>query len=273
MRTGDRGDRSFGRGQGRGNRGRNNERTNNNSSQGARPTCQVCGKVEHSALKCYHRFDHAYKIDDGHTASMVTTPSYSVDTNWYTNTGATDHVTADLDRISICEKYPGKEQVQVANGTGLSILHTGHSLISTSSRPLKLRNILHVPNISKNLISVHRFATDSNVFFEFHPTYFLVKDQATRSLLLQGKREGGLYHLPPESTALNKIALSTTKVPQDLWHRRLGYPLLQLFSVFFAKISSWFPQITVTLSFVMLVNKQDVTNYLSLYLLVLHLLL
>lgn len=40
-----------------------------------------------------------------HTAAMVTTPSYSVDTNWYTDTCATDHVTADLDRISIREKY------------------------------------------------------------------------------------------------------------------------------------------------------------------------
>lgn len=60
-------------------------------------------------IKCYHRFDHTYKADKGHTVAMVRTPSYSVDTNWYTDSGTTDHGTADLDRISISEKYQGKE--------------------------------------------------------------------------------------------------------------------------------------------------------------------
>ena len=42
------------------------------------------------------------------------------------DTGATDHLTNDLDRLTTHERYSGKDQVHVANGAGLKI--SGHSL-------------------------------------------------------------------------------------------------------------------------------------------------
>jgi hypothetical protein len=44
---------------------------------------------------------------------------------------------------------------------------------------------------------VHKLSPDNNVFFKFHPWYFLIKDRQTRSLLLEGKCEYGLYPLKP----------------------------------------------------------------------------
>ena len=43
------------------------------------------------------------------------------DPNWFVDCGATDHLTSELDRLSIHERYQGKDQVQVANGASLSI--------------------------------------------------------------------------------------------------------------------------------------------------------
>ena len=37
------------------------------------------------------------------------------------DSGATDHFTNDLERLHIHERYAGKDNVQVANGKGLSI--------------------------------------------------------------------------------------------------------------------------------------------------------
>jgi hypothetical protein len=71
-----------GRGSGRGGRG---------SGSGKKIPCQVCGKTGHSALRCYKRFDASYNGEEKH-ANMATT-GYNVDTEWYTDTGATDHVT------------------------------------------------------------------------------------------------------------------------------------------------------------------------------------
>lgn len=107
--------------------------------------------------------------DEEPSANVAAKSSYKVDTDWFPDTGATDHITSDLDRLAIRERYHGNGQVQVWNDTGLKILHTGHSLINTCDRPLALRNILHVPEITKHLLFVHKFTLDNKVYFEFHP--------------------------------------------------------------------------------------------------------
>lgn len=103
------------------------------------PTCQVCGKIGHDVLCCYHRFDLSYQVEDnrfGGTAAGAT--GYNVDRNWYAVIGATDLLTSDLDRLTMHERYKGADQDQVANGAGLSISHIGPSTIFGSHRPLVL---------------------------------------------------------------------------------------------------------------------------------------
>ncbi|KAJ0962959.1 hypothetical protein J5N97_028081 [Dioscorea zingiberensis] len=221
------GSRSRGRGRGRStpNRGVFSSRgISNFPRSNTRPVCQICGKIGHDALRCYQRFDHSYQPEDTHLAALATTPSYPIDPNWYTDTGATDHITSDLDRLTTRERYTGFDQVQVASGSGLSITHVGHYKIHTPTQSLLLKNVLCVPHITKNLLSVHKFAKDNNVFFEFHPDYFLVKDQASKKSLLHGRCEGGLYPITPAHIAQLKTALISEKPSQDQWHRRLGHP-------------------------------------------------
>ena len=102
---------------------------------------------------------------------------WKIDPNWYSDTNATDHITSDLDRFPVRERYHGGEQVQVGNGAGLRILQTDHSSINTAACHLALRNILHVPKISKHLLSVHKFSRNNDVFFEYHPWHFSIKDR------------------------------------------------------------------------------------------------
>lgn len=65
----------------------------------------------HVALKCYHRFDHSYQADENRVATAATAPSYIVDPDWYIDTGTTDHITNDLDKLTTRGKYQGKNQV------------------------------------------------------------------------------------------------------------------------------------------------------------------
>jgi hypothetical protein len=37
------------------------------------------------------------------------TMSYGVDSNWYANSGATDHVTGELDKLAVKVAYGGNE--------------------------------------------------------------------------------------------------------------------------------------------------------------------
>ena len=78
-----------------------------------------------------------------------------------------------MERLSTRDRYKGYDQVQVANGTGLSIAHVGSSSVAMFNHPpILLKNVLHVPNIKKNLLSVHKLASDNNAFLEFYPHCF-----------------------------------------------------------------------------------------------------
>jgi hypothetical protein len=149
------------------------------------------------------------------------TSSYGVDTNWYTDTGATDHVTGHLEQLSMKKKYQGNDQIHTASGTGMDISHIGHTTVHTPIRDLHLNNVLCVPHAKKNLVSVHRLATDNSAFLEFHPDFFLIKDQETKNILLRGRCHRGLYPLPAPSI---KQVYSTTRLPLSQWHSRLGHP-------------------------------------------------
>lgn len=64
----------------------------------------------------------------------------------------------------------------MGNGFPTKILSVGDTVISTNSKLLQLTNVLCVPSIRKNLLSVSQFAKDNSVFFEFHPSYCVIKD-------------------------------------------------------------------------------------------------
>jgi hypothetical protein len=106
----------------------------------------------------------------------------------------------------------------------MNISHIGHSVLCTPHGSFDLNNILHVPNTSKNLLSVHKFTLDNHVFIEFHPFFFLIKDIKTRRVLFRGPCYGGLYPLVPMFHETAKHAFITIKPSSSTWHRRLGHP-------------------------------------------------
>jgi histone deacetylase 1/2 len=128
--------------------------------------CQICGRKGHGADRCYEYIGYPKK-----SASAAST-SYGVDTNWYMDTGATDHITSELDQLTVRDRYNGNDHVHTASGSGMKINHIGHSTLSFPTSNLHLRNILHVPQAHKNLASVNRITRDNNVFLEFHPDHF-----------------------------------------------------------------------------------------------------
>jgi hypothetical protein len=154
-----------GRGDGGGRGGRGAGRGNCNKTP-----CQVCGKTDHDTLRCYKRFDANYNGEDKY--ANATTTEYNVDTEWYTDIGATDHITFELDKLTTREKYGGADLVHTTSGSSMPIHHIGQSSIRSRDHNLILRNVLHVPSASKNLVSVHKFTRDNNAFFEIYPWYF-----------------------------------------------------------------------------------------------------
>ena len=88
--------------------------------------------------------------------------------------------------------------------------------------------MLHVPQIQKNLLSVSKFIADNNVYFEFHPSYFCVKDPMSRTTLLHGKHSQGLYSLSHPQSSSSPSAFMGIRISLDGWHSRLGHPSLRI---------------------------------------------
>jgi hypothetical protein len=175
------------------------------------PPCQLCGWTNHPVFKCYKRFDPTYM---GEEKSANSANSYGVDSNWWVDSRAIDHVIGELDKLAVWDTYNGNDQTYITNGLGMYIKHIGHSIIHTLHHDPSLWHTLHVPQASKNLAFVHCIASDNNVFFELHPDFIFIKDRESRKTLLQGKSNGGLYPLPcsTSSTTPDKQAFSTIKI-------------------------------------------------------------
>jgi transposase InsO family protein len=165
---------------------------------------------------------------------ICTTPHTPADLNWYPDSGASHHITSDLANLNLkAEEYTGSDQLRVGNGNGLSIKHIGHAKIHSPNFSFNLFDVLHVPHIKKNLLSVHQFTKSTNTYFEFHPFNFFVKDRATRKILFHGLSNHGLYSIPP-SSVINKphipakMAMVGERTSLSSWHSRLGHPAFQV---------------------------------------------
>lgn len=72
--------------------------------------------------------------------------------------------------------YSGDSRIKIANEEPTHIQHIDNSFFPTTFvKPLFLQNLWHVPNISKNLLSVSQFSQDNKVYFEFHVDCCYVK--------------------------------------------------------------------------------------------------
>ena len=212
-----------GRGHGKGHfscgLGNNGSYSNTSSS---RSFYQICLKVGHTAPTCWHRFEQNYQAQPGQSQAFVAATSSSVDPIWYPDTGANNHLTSDLSNLNLnVENYNGQDQVHISNGQGLHIHHIGSSILCSSSHDFFLKNILHVPHISQNLLSIHQFAKDNNVFFEFHPSFFYVKDLFSGAILLSDKSKDGLHKIKPRAFLGERVSLNQ-------WHAPLGHPALRV---------------------------------------------
>jgi len=174
----------------------------------SRTQCQICNKFGHSALTCWSRYDNDFNNSiNANTsqlcnfqpndcdASFMGAPSVASDPLWYPNSEATHHMTNNTNNFSNKTSYHGHDVVKLGNGLGIPITDIGsaHFTLPHTNTVIHLHQLLHVPTITKNVMSVSKFAKDNDVFSEFHTNQCLVKSQATKQVLFQGKLRDGLY--------------------------------------------------------------------------------
>ena len=179
--------------------------------------CQICHKPNHTALRCWHRYNQLYQTGDVPQALAALHLAHNQDDAWYLDTGGSTHMTADAGKLHSLIPYTGPEKIMVGNGESLNISHIGDTTIATGNNSLPLHNVLVVPNIKKNLISVSQLTSDFLYDVTFSSCGFVIKVKGMKALIAKGSRHGDLYALQPK----DGYALFSHRfriVGDDVWH-------------------------------------------------------
>ncbi|RVW91359.1 Retrovirus-related Pol polyprotein from transposon RE1 [Vitis vinifera] len=141
---------------------------NSKSSSNSFVHCQLCDKEGHSAKRCWN-FLKLKKKQSANLAEAFSACSIQDfnDSEWFPDSGAASHMTSDTKGVDQPAVYSGNERVMVGNGQSLAISHTGSISSLVPSSPLLLSNVLVVPGIKKNLISISQLTKDNNCCVTF----------------------------------------------------------------------------------------------------------
>jgi hypothetical protein len=137
---------------------------------------------------------------------------------WVMDSGATSHMTSS---DGILRRRPTPiSSILVGNGTSIPVTSHGHFVLPTTASNFALNNVLVVPSIVQNLLSVRQFTRDNHVSIEFDTFGFSVKELPTGRVIHRCNSTEDLYTWQPSPhTTSALVAASST-----LWHQRLGHP-------------------------------------------------
>ncbi|OMO89770.1 Integrase, catalytic core [Corchorus capsularis] len=200
-------------------------------------TCFVCGKPGHYAAQCRNRkmgndrparprvnLVEADEPDDIIAAVISQANIMANLKEWIVDSGATRHICANRDAFtSYTTVGEGEETIYLGDSRAAQVQGKGKVLLKlTSGKTLALQDVLHVPNIRANLISVSLLGkVGVKVSFESD------KIVMTKNNVLVGKGycNQGLFVLNIVNVIMNGNASSSAYMvdSMELWHARLGH--------------------------------------------------
>ena len=154
--------------------------------------------------------------------------------SWIIDSGATDHMTHFSQFFHTYIPCPSNRKIVVANESLATVAGLGDVYVSPS---LVLKNILHVPKLSTNLVSIQKLTHDLQCYAMFSPSYCVFEDQGSRRKIGLAKERNGLYHLESPQKIMSNLSLlflsSSNKDVMWLYHLRLGHPPFRVLKVMF----------------------------------------
>lgn len=151
-----------------------------------------------------------------HQLAAMTLNSSS-DPLWYSDSGASNHVTDKPENLLGMIPYRGNCMVYTGDGSPLPISHIGTASISTTLGKLSVPG-----SKSQELLSVSQFTKDFKCKFEFTRC-----EGPKGRMIARGRKHGELYVLEDDKVfaflAAAKARISGKKVSAFLWHHRLGH--------------------------------------------------
>ena len=97
--------------------------------------------------------------------------------------------------------------------------------MSSLGENLQLENVLYVPNLKCNLVSISKLCEQFNCAVTYFDDFCVIQDHTLRILIGAGEQREGLYYLKQVPTQQVNAVKATC-----LWHMRLGHPSSEVLS-------------------------------------------
>ena len=222
------------------------------------PKCHHCGKYGHIRRNC-RKFAQENKSEsnekdrtrsvkhqantagtrqgdssssDSESVGLVARHALSASTgrhdSWIVDSGATCHMCNDRKLFVELRNLDKPLEVTLGDGYNLHAIGRGVVVLETKlpsgrTKKCKLHDVLYVPKLSYNLLSVSR-TSDAGKIARFGETSCQILD-ANRKLVAVATRVGDLYYLScrPGSQNCHTAVDKGAETKEDVWHRRYGH--------------------------------------------------
>lgn len=221
----------------------------NKNKAGDYPPCNHCNKIGHPPFKCWKRPDAKCKKCNqlGHEAIICRSSNQKQDADaqvaneeteeeedqlfvatcyssksssesWLIDSGCTNHMTPDKELFNElkCSKV---SRVRLGHGGFIRVKGVGTISITTPVGTKSISNVLYVPDLDQNLLSVGQLLKKGFKLL-FEEDYCLIKDASGRDLFKVQMR-GKTFSLDPVQE--EQVAYLTKEDVAELWHKRLGH--------------------------------------------------
>lgn len=132
------------------------------------------------------------KADESYLAGTSFLASHLSNTHWIFDSGASDHMCNTIKLFTNIRDIASKNhKIIIPDGTTLNVMKIGDISLT---KDLFLKNVLFVPEIQFNLISVSKLTLDNNISLIFSTDACYVQDHLMRRPLPLGKPHNGLYY-------------------------------------------------------------------------------
>ena len=145
---------------------------------------------------------------------------------WIIDSGASDHMTGSRHLFTSFTPCSSGRTVEIANGSLTAV--TGTGCIPLNSH-ITLSNVLYVPQLSCNLLSISKLTADLTCTVQFTSSFCLFQDPVSSQTIGRAKERSGLYYLEwaPAGCVcqVTDPSGSSSRCPKILLlHYRLGHP-------------------------------------------------
>lgn len=131
--------------------------------------------------------------------------------DWYLDSGATSHMTADLNFFEKLD--PCFEKIEMADGRKMLVKGRGFGNVSSGSTTVRMKNVLYTPGLKCNLMSVSKI-TDAGLGVNFQKDRCeILEDGQT---IMSGVRDGNLYRMNIESQSMKPRYEFKKKIEQNI---------------------------------------------------------